>query len=132
MTSGLQAARSAGADHVSDMVRSVPACATLGVRGGGPGGRPGCRMDGRLPAAGAADGGLSRGAALILADQGLAAGVFATLPEPMAMMTLDLRLDCADQEPAPGPEAALAWARWAAPPTPARRPDDMPGAPHPT
>ena len=93
MTSGLQAARGAEVDHVSDMVRSVPACATLGVRGGGPGGRPGCRMDGQLPAACEADGRFSRGAALILADQALAAGVFATLPAPMAMMTLDLRLD---------------------------------------
>ncbi|TPE59461.1 hypothetical protein FJQ54_13305 [Sandaracinobacter neustonicus] len=93
MTSGLQPARAAGSDHTGEMIRSIPACVTLGVRASGPGQPPGCRMDGTLPALCEADGRFSRGAALILADQALAAGVFAALAEPVAMMTLDLRLD---------------------------------------
>ena len=76
-----------------DMILNIPACLTVGLADGGPGGLPGCRMDGRLPAVCTADGRLSRGAALILADQALARGVFAVLDEMSAMMTLDLRLD---------------------------------------
>lgn len=76
-----------------DMILNIPACLTVGLADGGPGGLPGCRMDGRLPAVCTADGRLSRGAVLILADQALARGVFAVLDEMSAMMTLDLRLD---------------------------------------
>ncbi len=76
-----------------DMILNIPACLTVGLADGGPGGLPGCRMDGRLPAVCTVDGRLSRGAALILADQALARGVFAVLDEMSAMMTLDLRLD---------------------------------------
>ncbi len=57
-------------------------------------------MDGGLPAACEMDGRFSRGAALILADQALAAGVFAILSEHRAMMTLDLRLDWHGRMPA--------------------------------
>ncbi len=75
------------------MSLEVPACVTIGLTPFGPRGLPGCSMDGRLPAACDADGRLSRGAALILADQALACGIYAALARPMPMMTLDLRLD---------------------------------------
>ena len=79
--------------HRREFMGAIPACLTLGVKDVGRTGLPGCRMDGALPAAGDADGRLSRGAALVLADQSLACGVFAVLPEHRPMMTLDLRLD---------------------------------------
>lgn len=79
---------------------SIPACLSLGLVQGGSGGKPGCSMDGGWPAACEADGRFSRGAALILADQALAIGVFAVLAEHRAMMTLDLRLDWHGEMPA--------------------------------
>lgn len=81
------------ADADVDMVRHVPACLTVGMRDGGPRGLPGCALDGRLPAVRGPDGGISRGAALILADQALARGVWGMLGDVQAMMTLDLRID---------------------------------------
>ncbi len=85
--------RAPPAPDYRDMIVNIPACLTIGLSDGGPRGLPGCRMDGRLPAACAADGRLSRGAALILADQALARGVYAAMDDLSAMMTLDLRLD---------------------------------------
>jgi acyl-coenzyme A thioesterase PaaI-like protein len=91
MTADLR--RASPASDYRKFILNIPACLTVGLAEGEPGGLPGCCMDGRLPAVCMADGRLSRGAALILADQALARGVYALLPEMPAMMTLDLRLD---------------------------------------
>ena len=73
---------------------TIPACGALGLRQSlPPEGPVGVAIDAALPAVRDGAGRIDRGAALILADQATAAGVFATLDAPVPMMTLDLRLD---------------------------------------
>lgn len=75
-------------------LRTIPACAALGMRQrAAPGGPIVTSLDGALPAVHDAEGRISRGAALVLADQATAGGVFASLAAPTPMMTLDLRVD---------------------------------------
>ncbi len=77
-------------EHIS----TIPACAALGMRQCATVGEPvSTSLDGALPAVCDADGRISRGAALVLADQATAGGVFTILPRPTPMMTLDLRVD---------------------------------------
>jgi acyl-coenzyme A thioesterase PaaI-like protein len=78
----------------NEHLRTIPACAALGMRQRAVLGGPiVTSLDGALPAACDATGRVSRGAALVLADQATASGVFATLTQPTPMMTLDLRVD---------------------------------------
>lgn len=73
---------------------TIPACAALGMRQRATLGGPVLTtLDAALPAVRDASGRVDRGAALVLADQATAGGVFATLARPTPMMTLDLRLD---------------------------------------
>ena len=82
-----------GADANAHL-RTIPACAALGMRQRATQGGPVVTsLDGALAATRDAAGRVSRGAALVLADQATAGGVFATLDAPTPMMTLDLRLD---------------------------------------
>ena len=78
----------------NEHLRTIPACAALGMRQRAQiGGVVATSLDAALPAVRDADGRVSRGAALVLADQATAGGVFATLAQPTPMMTLDLRVD---------------------------------------
>lgn len=78
----------------NEHIRTIPACAALGMRQRATIGDPvSTLLDAALPAVCDADGRVSRGAALVLADQATAGGVFTTLPRPTPMMTLDLRVD---------------------------------------
>ncbi|OWK29716.1 acyl-CoA thioesterase domain-containing protein [Sphingomonas mucosissima] len=78
----------------SEHIRTIPACAALGMRQRATIGEPvSTSLDAALPAACDAEGRVSRGAALVLADQATAGGVFTTLMRPTPMMTLDLRVD---------------------------------------
>jgi acyl-coenzyme A thioesterase PaaI-like protein len=78
----------------NEHLRTIPACAALGMTQRATLGGPiVTSLDGALPAVRAASGGVSRGAALVLADQATAGGVFASLSQPTPMMTLDLRVD---------------------------------------
>lgn len=73
---------------------SIPACAALGVREAEGAGRVlALAVDPWLAAVRSAGGGVDRGAALLLADQATAQGIFAILPAPVPMMTLGLRID---------------------------------------
>lgn len=73
---------------------TIPACVSIGLEQMAiPGGPTGAWLDLGLPVTRDRDGRISRGAALILADQAAAAGVHATLAAPQPMMTLDLRVD---------------------------------------
>lgn len=75
-------------------LRTIPACAALGMWQRAAVGEPvSTSLDVTLSAACDADGRVSRGAALVLADQATAGGVFTTLSRPTPMMTLDLRVD---------------------------------------
>ncbi|WP_334655515.1 acyl-CoA thioesterase domain-containing protein [Sphingomonas panaciterrae] len=75
-------------------LRTIPACAALGMWQHATVGEPvSTSLDAALPAAFDPDGRVSRGAALVLADQATAGGVFTTLSRPTPMMTLDLRVD---------------------------------------
>lgn len=77
-----------------DHIRTIPACAALGMTQRAIIGQPVLTtLDAALPAVCDAQGRVSRGAALVLADQATAGGVFTTLPRPTPMMTLDLRVD---------------------------------------
>jgi uncharacterized protein (TIGR00369 family) len=86
------AARHAGfpGGDVDGHLRSIPACAALGLRHAG---EVATLVGTDVAAARDADGRIDRGAALLLADQATAAGVFASLSAPVPMMTLDLRVD---------------------------------------
>jgi acyl-coenzyme A thioesterase PaaI-like protein len=78
----------------NEHLRTIPACAALGMRQRAALGGPiVTSLDSALPAVRDAAGRVSRGAALVLADQATAGGVFATLTQPTPMMTLDLRVD---------------------------------------
>lgn len=78
----------------SEHIRTIPACAALGMRQRATIGDPvSTSLDAALPAVCDTDGRVSRGAALVLADQATAGGVFTTLARPTPMMTLDLRVD---------------------------------------
>lgn len=78
----------------NDHLRTIPACAALGMtQRASLGGPIVTSLDAALPATRDAAGRISRGAALVLADQATAGGVFATLSQPTPMMTLDLRVD---------------------------------------
>ena len=75
-------------------LRTIPACAALGMQQRASHGGPVVTsLDASLPSTRDADGRVARGAALVLADQATAGGVFATLTQPTPMMTLDLRVD---------------------------------------
>ncbi|MCC2981639.1 acyl-CoA thioesterase domain-containing protein [Sphingomonas sp. IC4-52] len=75
-------------------LRTIPACAALGMWQRATIGEPvSTSLDAALPATCDAEGRVSRGAALVLADQATAGGVFTTLSRPTPMMTLDLRVD---------------------------------------
>lgn len=81
-------------DNADAHLRGIPACAALGMtQRAALGGPVVTSLDARLPAVRDAGGRVSRGAALVLADQATAGGVFASLPQPTPMMTLDLRVD---------------------------------------
>lgn len=92
---------------VDGHLATIPACAALGLRetshhtGG-----IALAVDPQLPAVRARDGGVDPGAALLLADQATANGIFATLDRFVPMMTLGLRVDWA----APAPAAPLVCA----------------------
>ncbi len=78
----------------SEHIRTIPACAALGMSQRATIGAPvATSLDAALPAVCDTDGRVARGAALVLADQATAGGVFTTLPHPTPMMTLDLRVD---------------------------------------
>lgn len=78
----------------NEHMQTIPACVTMGLRQGATAdGAMHGWIDTALPATRDADGRPARGAAFILADQVMAAGIFATLDRPVAMMTLDLRID---------------------------------------
>lgn len=78
----------------NEHIRTIPACAALGMDQRATIGAPvSTAFSGTLPAACDADGRISRGAALVLADQATAGGVFTVLDSPTPMMTLDLRVD---------------------------------------
>lgn len=78
----------------NEHLRTIPACAALGMRQRAAlGGPVVTSLDAALPAVRDAAGRVSRGAALVLADQATAGGVFASLSTPTPMMTLDLRVD---------------------------------------
>lgn len=80
--------------RVDDHLRTIPACAALGVRRVLAGERVlALAVDTEIAAVRARDGSVDIGAALLLADQATANGIFATLPAPVPMMTLGLRLD---------------------------------------
>lgn len=86
-------------------MQSIPACAAIGLGVHMVGGRPiETRVDNACAAACDAAGRIDPGAALLLADQAMATGVFATLADPIPMLTLDLRIDLV----APLPAAPLA------------------------
>ncbi len=75
-------------------VRTIPACAALGMRQHATLGQPVyATLNAAVSAVRDADGRIDRGAALVLADQATAGGVFASMAQPMPMMTLDLRVD---------------------------------------
>ena len=75
-------------------IRTIPACAALGMRQRATlGGPVATTLDAALPAVRDPAGRIDRGAALVLADQATAGGVFASMRQPTPMMTLDLRLD---------------------------------------
>lgn len=75
-------------------LRTIPACAALGMtQRAALDGPVVTSLDARLPAVCDSMGRVSRGAALVLADQATAGGVFASLSQPTPMMTLDLRVD---------------------------------------
>lgn len=75
-------------------VGSIPACAALDLSVHLDRGWPiDTRIGAGLPAACTADGRIDPGAALLLADQAMATGVFASLVAPIPMLTLDLRVD---------------------------------------
>lgn len=81
-------------DDANTHISTIPACAALGMRQRGTlGGPVVTSLHGALAATRDASGRVSRGAALVLADQATAGGVFASLSCPTPMMTLDLRLD---------------------------------------
>ncbi|WBH17974.1 PaaI family thioesterase [Sphingomonas radiodurans] len=78
----------------NEHLRTIPACAALGMtQRAALGGPIVTSLDVALPAVRDAAGRVSRGAALVLADQATASGVFASLSQPTPMMTLDLRVD---------------------------------------
>lgn len=78
----------------NEHIRTIPACAALGMRQRATIGEPvSTSLDGSLPAVCDVQGRVSRGAALVLADQAAAGGVFTALSRPTPMMTLDLRVD---------------------------------------
>ncbi len=80
--------------NANEHLRTIPACAALGMtQRAGLGGPVVTSLDAALPAVRDAAGRVSRGAALVLADQATAGGVFASLSQPTPMMTLDLRVD---------------------------------------
>ena len=73
---------------------SIPACGALGMCVVADGDHAlALALDPRLPATRTAGGGIDPGAALLLADQATANGIFATMPAPSPMMTLQLRVD---------------------------------------
>lgn len=82
------------------VTRRIAGCATLGLdtREGSDGAVS--WIDSALPATQDSAGRMARGAMLVLADQGLARGVFAAFGEEQAMMTLDLRVDWLAPPPA--------------------------------
>ena len=78
----------------NEHLRTIPACAALGMRQRAAlGGPVVTSLDAALPAVRDSSGRVARGAALVLTDQATAGGVFATLAQPTPMMTLDLRVD---------------------------------------
>lgn len=80
---------------------TIPACAALGLKQvARDSGGMALMVDPRLPAVRAPDGGVDPGAALLLADQATANGIFATLDSFVPMMTLGLRVDWAVPAPA--------------------------------
>lgn len=80
--------------HIDDHLATIPACAALGVERALAGERLlALAVDTALPVVRGPDGGVDIGAALLLADQATANGIFATQSTPVPMMTLGLRLD---------------------------------------
>lgn len=91
MTSSRPARRRATSN--ADQQRRIAGCVTLGLESHGEHASAVSSIDGSLPVTHDADGRMARGAMLVLADQGLARGVFAAFGEEQAMLTLDLRVD---------------------------------------
>lgn len=92
----------------NEHLRTIPACAALGMtQRAALGGPVVTSLDAALPAVRDAAGRVSRGAALVLADQATAGGVFATLSQPTPMMTLDLRVDWFGPLPAGALDCAI-------------------------
>lgn len=80
--------------NVDDHLATIPACAALGIRLAPESGRTlALFLDTELKAVRARDGTVDPGAALVLADQATANGIFAILPAPVPMMTLGLQVD---------------------------------------
>lgn len=94
--------------NANEHLRTIPACAALGMTQRATLGGPiVTALDAVLPAVRDAAGRVSRGAALVLADQATAGGVFATLSQPTPMMTLDLRVDWFGPLPAGALDCAI-------------------------
>ncbi len=84
----------------AEQQRRIAGCVTIGLESHGDHDRAGSSVDSTLPATHDGDGRMARGAMLVLADQGLARGVFAAFGEEQAMLTLDLRVDWLAPPPA--------------------------------
>lgn len=84
----------------AEQQRRIAGCVTIGLESHGDHDRAVSSVDSTLPATHDGDGRMARGAMLVLADQGLARGVFAAFGEEQAMLTLDLRVDWLAPPPA--------------------------------